>query len=92
MSKIIVQFKRGGSRVLKTPDELKNIDGRRTAYFVFDNFQVYRGQTDGEVDVDGNFCLKTDRSTIVGSLGIGLPFNRLIGWCYVIPKKKGGEA
>ncbi len=32
------------------------IDGRRTAYFVFDNGQVYKGQTDGVVDEDGDFA------------------------------------
>ncbi|WP_336617874.1 hypothetical protein [Bacteroides acidifaciens] len=63
------------------------IDGRRTASFVFDNGQVYKGQTDGVVDEDGNFWLKTDRSTISGMLGIGLPFGRLLGWAYINPKR-----
>lgn len=85
--KITVTFSDGKRRVLKSPEMLWAIDGRRTAYFVFDNGQVYKGQTDGEVDEDGDFCLKTDRSTITGSLGIGLPFARLIGWAYVNPKK-----
>lgn len=81
--KMTVTFTDGKRRVLRTPEMLWAIDGRRTAYFVFDNFQVYKGQTDGKVDVDGDFFLKTDRSTIPGTLGIGLPFSRLIGWAYV---------
>lgn len=85
--KITVTFSDGKRRVLKSPDEMENIDARRTALFVFNNFQVYRGTTDGEVDEDGDFCLKTDRSTIPGTLGIGLPFARLIGWAYENPKR-----
>ena len=86
-TKITVTFEGGKRRVLKSPDEMGNIDARRTALFVFNNFQVYRGTTDGEVDEDGYFCLKTDRSTIPGTLGIGLPFARLIGWAYENPKR-----
>lgn len=87
MTRIIVTFSDGKRRTLKAPDALPDIDARRTAYFVFDNGQVYKGQTDGEVDNGGDFCLKTDRSTIPGICGIGLPFNRLIGWAYVNPKR-----
>ena len=83
--KITVTFSDGKRRVLKSPDEMENIDARRTALFVFNNFQVYRGTTDGEVDEDGDFFLKTDRSTIPGTLG--LPFARLIGWAYENPKR-----
>lgn len=86
-TKITITFKDGKRRVLKEPDTLQTIDARRTAYFVFDNFQVFKGQTDGEVDENGEFCLKTERSTIPGILGIGLPFGRLIGWAYVNPKR-----
>lgn len=86
--KITVTFSDGKRRVLKSPDEMENIDARRTALFVFNNFQVYRGTTDGEVDEDGDFCLKTDRSTIPGTLGIGLPFARLIGWAVDITVKR----
>lgn len=86
-TQITVTFTDGKRRVLRDPAMLRAIDGRRTAYFVFDNGQVYKGQTDGEVDEDGDFCLRTDRSTIPGALGIGLPFARLIGWAYVNPKR-----
>lgn len=86
-TEITVTFANGKRRKLKTPDMLCAIDGRRTAYFVFDNLQVYKGQTDGEVDEDGDFCLRTDRGATPGGVGIGLPFARLIGWAYVNPKR-----
>ena len=79
--KITVIFKDGRRRVLKAPSELKNIDKNREAQFVMNNSQVYCGYCDGEVDDDGNFCVMR---TIYG---IDLPFNRLLGWCYVIYKK-----
>lgn len=86
-TEITVTFANGKRRKLKSPDMLWAIDGRRTAYFVFDNLQVYKGQTDGEVDEDGDFCLRTDRGATPGGAGIGLPFARLIGWAYVNPKR-----
>lgn len=89
--KITVTFSDGKRRVLKSPDEMGNIDARRTALFVFNNFQVYRGTTDGEVDEDGDFCLKTDRSTIPGTLGIGLPFARLISGLMRTPREQRNE-
>ena len=85
-TKITVTFKGGKRRVLHAPDTLPTIDARRSAYFVFDNLQVYRGHTDGEVDEDGDFCV-TGAGGIVERAGIGLPFGRLIGWAYVNPKK-----
>lgn len=85
---ITVTFTDGTRRKLRAPETLETIDGRRAAYFVFDNLQVYKGQTDGYVDEDGDFCLKTDRSTVHGSLGIVLPFARLMGWAYVNTKRK----
>ena len=86
-TEITVTFANGKRRKLKSPDMLWAIDGRRTAYFVFDNFQVYKGQTDGEVDEDGDFCLRTDRGATPVGVGIGLPFARLIGWAYVNTKR-----
>lgn len=52
-----------------------------------DNLQVYQGYCDGEVDEYGDFCIM---QTIHG---IGLPFKRLLGWCYVTPyrNKKGAQ-
>ncbi len=86
-TKITVTFKGGKRRVLRAPDTLQTIDARRAAYFVFDNFQVYKGQTDGEVVEEGDFCLRTDRGATPGGAGIGLPFARLIGWAYVNTKR-----
>ncbi len=85
--KITVTFTDGKRRVLKAPNQLATIDARRAAYFVFDNGDVYKGHSDGETDADGDFCITTDRSTIPGSPGIGLPFARLIGWAYINPKR-----
>lgn len=80
--KIKVTFADGSRRVLKSRDELKNIDKNREAMFVMNNLQVFHGYCDGDVDEDGDFCLMR---TIHG---IGLPFDRLIGWCYKTNKKK----
>ena len=87
MAKIKVTFSDGSHRVLKSPCELENIDKNREARFVMDNLQVYQGYCDGEVDVDGDFCIM---KTIHW---IGLPFTRLLGWCYVTPcrNKKGAQ-
>ena len=85
-TKITVTFTDGKRRVLKAPDTLPTIDARRLAYFVFNNFQVYKGHTDGEVDEDGDFCV-TASGGLVAQAGIGLPFGRLIGWAYVNPKR-----
>lgn len=38
-------------------EDIGGIDSNRTALFVFNNGQIYRGCTDGEVDDDGDFCL-----------------------------------
>lgn len=73
---IKVTFNDGRKRTLKSPDQLSGINKNCKALFVFDNWQVYKGYSDGEVDEEGDFCL-------FGSIhGIALPFNRLIGWCY----------
>lgn len=85
-TKITVTFTDGKRRVLREPAMLWAIDGRRTAYFVFDNGQVYKGRTDGKVDEDGDFCVIA-AGGLVAQAGIGLPFGRLIGWAYVNPKR-----
>ena len=79
--KITVTFKDGRRRVLKSPDQLEDIDKTRKALFVMNNLQVFGGYCDGDIDIDGDFCVM---NTIHG---IGLPFNRLIGWCYETNKK-----
>lgn len=87
MTKIKVTFSDGSRRVLKSPCELENIDKNREAKFVMDNLQVYHGYCDGEVDEDGDFCIMQTIHVI------GLPFKRLLGWCYVTPcrNKKGAQ-
>lgn len=66
---------------LKSRTKLSEVDEKREVITFFDNGQCFVGYCDGEVDEDGDFCLM---NTIHG---IGLPFNRLLGWCY---KSKGG--
>lgn len=89
--KITATFADGQRRVLREPDTLPTIDGRRLAYFVLDNGKVYKGQTDGVVDAAGNFFLKTDRAAIFGMLGINLPLGRLVGWAYVNSKRRKAD-
>ena len=79
--KIAAMFKNGRRRVLKSPTDFHAIDKNRKAMFVMDNWQVYTGYSDGEVDEEGDFG-------IFGTIhGIALPFNRMIGWCYESTKK-----
>lgn len=69
---------------LRKPEELSEIDTERTALFVFDNLEVYSGQSDGEIDEDGDFCICLPGK----NYGIAMPFNRLVGWAY---KRKGDK-
>lgn len=48
--KLTVTFKGGRRRVLKSPEDFKSIDEQRKAMFVMDNWKVYTGYSDGEVD------------------------------------------
>lgn len=80
--KITATFNGGHKRVLKSPEELKNIDKNREALFVMDNTAVYEGRCDGEVDEDGNFGVWKMIH------GITLPFKRLIGWCYKTKERR----
>ena len=81
MTKITVTFKDGSRRALKSPFELRGIDKHRDALYVMDNGQVYSGRSDGEVDEEGDFCVKNS------SHAMALPFGRLVGWCYRIEKR-----
>ena len=69
---------------LRLPDTLSVIDKGRTAIFLFDNMKVYEGQSDGVVDDDGDFAIIKPGV----NYGIGMPYNRLVGWAY----KRGGKA
>lgn len=73
-----ITLSNGQRYTLRDPENIGGIDSNRTALFVFNNGQIYRGCTDGEVDDDGYFCLsKKDTHH-----RIGLPFDRLLGWAY----------
>lgn len=79
--KIKVNFADGSRRVLKSPGTFAKIDRNRKARFVMSDFKVYEGYSDGEVDDEGDFG-------VFGTIhGIALPFNRMLGWCYVNAKK-----
>ena len=75
--KITVKFKSGRTRVLKSSEKLGDINKEREAHFVMKNGQVYTGWCDGDIDEEGNFCVFRTLHAI------GLPFNGLLGWCYV---------
>lgn len=80
--KITATFKGGRRRVLKSPDDFKTIDKKRKAMFVMDDWKVFTGYSDGEVDEEGDFG-------IFGTIhGIALPFNRMLGWCYETVERK----
>lgn len=74
--KIKVAMSDGSRRVLKSPNDLANIDENREACFVMGNGEVFYGYSDGEVDEDGDFCITRTLHSI------GLPFKCLIGWFY----------
>ena len=75
-TKITVTFSDGRRRVLKAPIELNKIEKSREATFIMDNLEIFHGYCDGDIDEDGDFAIMRNRHTI------GLPFNRLLGWCY----------
>lgn len=78
INNIKITLTNGQKYKLRKPDELSEIDRERTALFVFNTLEVYIGQSDGEVDEDGDFCI-----FVPGKYhGIGMPFGRLMGWAY----------
>jgi len=81
---IKITLTNGQKYKLREPESLSEIDRERTAIFVFDNLQAYNGQSDGEVDEDGEFCIFAPGKFC----GIGMPFSRLVGWAY---KRKGDK-
>ena len=81
---IKITLTNGQKYKLRNPESLSVIDRERTAMFVFDNLQIYNGQSDGEVDEEGDFCIFSPGK----NYGIALPFKRLIGWEY---KRKGDK-
>lgn len=85
---ITVTFKDGKRRKLKSSEKLGTIDGRRKAYFVMKTLKVFIGYSDGEVDEEGDFCVRAANSGLKGFAGIGLPVEQLMGWAYVNTKKR----
>lgn len=79
---IKITLTNGEKYKLRNPDSLSEIDKSRTAIFLFDNLKVYEGQSDGEVDEQGDFAVFKPGV----NFGIALPYNRLVGWAY----KRGG--
>ena len=80
--KFTVKFKGGSRRVLKSPEDFKTIDKNRKAMFFMDDWRVYAGCSDGEVNEGGDFG-------IFGTINsIALPFNRMLGWCYETVERK----
>ena len=69
----------GREYILRTPDTLSEIDKNQTAIFLFDNMEVYEGQSDGVIDDDGDFAILKPRTYF----GIAMPYNRLLGWAYM---------
>lgn len=63
---------------LRDKATLGEIDEKQETLFLFDNGQLYNGQTDGQVDDEGDFALFRPNS----KAGITLPFRRLVGWEY----------
>lgn len=83
--KIKVTFTDGTRRVMKAPEKLKDINPRHAAWFLMDTLEVYKGYCDGEIAESGEFILTSAKT---GGDGIALPFNRLLGWCYVTGGRK----
>lgn len=69
----------GNTFVLKRRNELQNVDPDHECLFLFDDATIYVGRTDGKVCDDGVFIIRKPSVRH----GLGLPFNRLIGWAYI---------
>ena len=81
---IKITLSNGQKYKLRSPELFPEIDGSRTAIFMFDSLEVYEGQSDGEVDEDGDFAVFKPGT----KFGAALPFSRLVGWAY---KRKGSK-
>lgn len=73
-----IKLTNGQKYTLRHPDTLGDIDSSRTALFVFNKLECYHGCSDGQVDEDGDFAIFKPGL----KFGLGLPFNRLVGWQY----------
>lgn len=80
---IVIRLTDGQQYTLRGKDTLGEIDKEQEAIFLFDNGQIYQGQSDGQVDEEGDFPLFRPTSKV----GIALPFGRLVGWAYLKEKR-----
>lgn len=78
ITKMKITLTDGQQYKLRMPDTLSEIDKNRTAIFLFDNMEVYEGQSDGKVDGDGDFAIFKPNV----KFSAGMPYNRLVGWAY----------
>ena len=84
ITNIKITLTNGQKYKLRNSDSLSEIDSSRTAIFLFDDMNVYTGSSDGIIDEDEDFCIFAPGK----KHGIGMPFNRLVGWQY---KRKGDK-
>ena len=83
ITNIKITLTSGQKYKLRLPETLSEIDKSRSAIFLFDNMKIYEGQSDGEVDDDGDFAILKHGV----NYGVAMPYNRLVGWAY----KRGGN-
>ena len=73
-----ITLSNGQRYTLRDPEDIGGIDSNRTALFVFNIGQNYRGRKAVVLFNVVGFCLaKKDTHH-----RIGLPFDRLLGWAY----------
>ena len=64
---------------LKTPAELADIDENKEAEFLFYDFSLVVGCSDGVVNDEGYFSVSIQGTPVKLA---GLPFDQLLGWRY----------
>lgn len=72
---------------LRDKHTLCDINEEQEAIFLFDNGEIYHGQSNGQVDDEGDFHLFKTGS----QHGIALPFARLVAWAYEQPPRDPAE-
>ena len=64
---------------LTSRSALNSVDPTKKVVFFFDSGEVFTGFTDGSIDEDKEFALKT---SVNDKFSAALPANRLLGWAY----------
>ena len=72
----------GTSYKLKPKEKLGKINPSKKAIFMFNNLEFYEVYTSGDILDDGETEYFTIRKAPSEKGGIGLPYNRLVGWAY----------